>query len=263
MKTGFFKSTELSNWQYHHSEGISKSSLDMIHRSPAHYKWSKTHPAESTPALRFGSALHEFILEPDLFQTHYEVLPEDYKGTTKLGKAMMEDIRKAGKEPLTNADFITIKGMREAVMANDEARNVLEGAQTELSMYAELMGTQCKARADIFNDGLFADLKTTKDASPKEFQKSFYNFRYHVQAAWYSEVYKKITGETPVGFMFIAVEKEPPYGVTVCVPSDLYITMGKMTAYQDLETYLRCLETDTWPCYPPDLMVMEPPKWAQ
>jgi hypothetical protein len=48
-------------------------------------------------------------------------------------------------------------------------------------------GLQCKCRPDWISEdgGILVDLKTTEDASPREFQRSIAKWRYHVQAGWY------------------------------------------------------------------------------
>jgi len=83
MKTGIYDS--LSNDDYHGGEGISKSGLDIINRSAAHFKAAqdareaglvrpeKTH-------FKIGRAFHALVLEPHLFVSDYclSVRKSDY-----------------------------------------------------------------------------------------------------------------------------------------------------------------------------------------
>ena len=88
----------LPNADYHASAAISKSGLDKIARSPAHYKAAQEAEQEATDAMIFGSAFHDFILLPEIFQTAYTVLPDDFDGRTKEGKALMSAIKESGQD---------------------------------------------------------------------------------------------------------------------------------------------------------------------
>lgn len=63
----------LSNDEYHGGPGISKSGLDLIHRSPLHYRAAKTAANDNAPtaAQAIGTAFHSLLLEPDSFAQLY------------------------------------------------------------------------------------------------------------------------------------------------------------------------------------------------
>lgn len=70
-----------SNAEYHGGPGYSKSSLDIIRRSPAHFKHAQDQRAagverESTAAMVTGSAEHGILLEADQFEKEF-ALPFD------------------------------------------------------------------------------------------------------------------------------------------------------------------------------------------
>lgn len=71
MKAGVYSG--ISNADYHGGPGISKSGLDLIHRSPMHYKavLDSTNDNQPTPAQALGTAAHSLILEPAEFVKHY------------------------------------------------------------------------------------------------------------------------------------------------------------------------------------------------
>lgn len=64
---------DLSNEEYHGGPGISKSGLDLIHRSPLHYRAAKTaaNDNEPTSAQFIGTAFHSLVLEPEKFSQLY------------------------------------------------------------------------------------------------------------------------------------------------------------------------------------------------
>lgn len=78
----------VQNAQYHASIGVSKSQLDNMAKSPAHYLAALTTPRKETPAMRIGSIFHGMILEPET--THIAVAPVCDK-RTKEGKAIFAE----------------------------------------------------------------------------------------------------------------------------------------------------------------------------
>lgn len=62
----------ISNADYHGGLGISKSGLDLIRKSPMHYKAAQdVGPRESTAAQQLGTMVHDLVLEPDTFWDRY------------------------------------------------------------------------------------------------------------------------------------------------------------------------------------------------
>src|SRR5690606_28865958 len=71
MKPGVYAG--IPNAEYHGGPGISKSGLDLIHRSPLHYKAvvDGANDNEPTAAQMIGTAAHALILEPAEFAKTY------------------------------------------------------------------------------------------------------------------------------------------------------------------------------------------------
>lgn len=242
-----------TNEEYHSGEGVSKSDLDLIHSCPEKYRYKQDHPGQDqTPALLFGSAVHKLILEPNTFNKEYAVFA-DYDKRTKNGKEMYKKFldRLNGRKEITESDLMVMQTMRDVVMSHPKARMLLTGGKTETSYYwiDPRTGTLCKCRPDKVNRGYIIDLKTTSDASPEGFEKSMMKYRYHVQAAWYLRGYEAATGIKPEGFIFIAVEKNPPYSVAVYLCDDLSIEIGAREADEDLDVFVKCSEIGKWHGY--------------
>lgn len=257
---------KMTNAEYHASEGVSKSDLDLIHISPAHYKAQKGNNEQST-ALLIGSALHKLVLEPDDFENEFVVMPECDR-RTKEGKAiysaMME--KSAGKSLLTVQQFYNISAIAKSVLNHPLAGKLLKGGKSEQSYFwsDEKTGLLCKCRPDYLKGKYCIDFKTTQSAKPENFMKSAYNFRYHVQAYWY------LTGLKACGldveeFIFVAVEKEPPYAVCVYAAGEEFLKLGEKDAENDLEVFRHCKESGIWYGYDeePTVHTLEPPAWAR
>lgn len=71
MKPGIYEG--ISNAEYHGGEGISKSGLDLVRRSPMHFKAVRDAANDNTPtpAQAIGTAAHSLILEPAEFVKDY------------------------------------------------------------------------------------------------------------------------------------------------------------------------------------------------
>ena len=124
-------------------------------------------------------------------------------------------------------------------------------------------GIECRCRPDAVTErGVIVDLKTTRDASPEEFARSIAQYRYHVQAAFYSDGYRAAFGEAPRGFVFIAVETEAPYLVAVYVASEAMTQRGRIDYQADLDTFRWCRDHNDWPGYSGHPLTIDLPKWA-
>ena len=115
--------SNMSNADYHSHAAVSKTQLDQIAKSPAHFKHARESETESTPAMIFGSAFHDYILLPEVFAESYAVLPDDFNGRTKDGKAQLAEIAESGKTILKAEWVEQIKGMATAIQAHQRRRH--------------------------------------------------------------------------------------------------------------------------------------------
>ena len=264
IEPGIYK--DISNEAYHGGEGVSKSVLDLIHRSPAHYRASLVLPKRETAALTLGTAIHAAVLEPESFEANFVAAP-DVDRRTSAGRAAWTKFQldTAGKKILTREQYDTALHVRDAVYGNRMAVNLLCGGTPEQSVYwAESLDGQeilCKCRPDYLRrDGLIVDLKTTEDARADHFLRSVTAYRYHVQCAWYLRGIEEATGDVR-DFVFLAVEKEPPYGIGIFTLPPEFVDAGVYAAMADLRVYAKCKKADYWPCYPEEVQVLDMPRW--
>lgn len=244
----------------------SKSALDQLDKSPAHYRaWLAGECEQHSKALEFGSALHCRIMEPDRFASGYAVRPDFGDGRTKAAKeakALWESST-VGKTAVSPDDSETIAHMAARIEAHPVAGRLFRGgmAESTIAWMDPDSGVDCKGRVDYYRGGVAIDLKTTTDASPSEFAKSIAGYRYHVQAALYLQGLQAC-GEKPKGFIFVAVEKEPPYAVGVYELHPEDIGKGYLAVARGLSTMAQCLRTDHWPAYSDHIELLRLPAWA-
>ncbi len=252
---------DVPNEEYHASKGISKSGLDLINRSPAHFKYAPSF--KTTQAMRMGTAIHTAVLEPARFEAEYMLLDNV---TDKRKSEYKEAVKQFGYENvLTTTEADKVKGMQEAINANADAFSLLDmTGNAEVSIYAiePETGVQVKCRFDYLRtDDIAVDLKKTQDARADKFSKSIADYRYHVQAAFYSDVYLWATGRTLQAFYFLAVEEEAPNYCKPWLLSDESLEIGQYEYKKDLTVYNCAMLEDYWPMPNGDIEEINLPNW--
>jgi exodeoxyribonuclease VIII len=253
----------MTNAEYHEHPAVSKSDLDLINRSPLHYISAKKQPKEQTEALLFGSAVHKKVLEPEDFDNEFAVAPECDRRTAKGKSEWKEFLESAGNKGILSAElYAKVLNVSNAVAENPIVQKLLKGGKAEQSYFWNECGVECKCRPDYIKNDILIDLKTTQNASPEAFTKSAFDYRYHVQAWWYLHGLQQC-GIDVKNFIFIAVEKTPPYAVCVYAADDLMLELGKMQALENLRTYAECLNSGEWFGYEkePQLHSLSLPDW--
>jgi len=284
---------------YRRTEGISQSSMKELLISPAHYLAAygpNAEPRFATAAMTWGLALHARVLEPEKFDNLFfdrsskpkeptiaelkEMLDEsgtEYpKGSKKadLEKLLWpEGKMKENRTSMDPKDFDNVCRAAEALRSHDITGEWFCPGQkdfrkyNEVSLYAKNeLGQQLKGRFDRMVETpekiTILDLKTTQDASPKGFGRSVANFSYDLQAAWYSHLAQRCFPDRDVEFLFIAIEKKAPFGISVYRASSQLLQNGQKKMAKALDLYAQCLVLDYWPSYDPIIHDLSMPRWG-
>lgn len=234
---------DVPNKDYHGGAGISKSTLDLIHKSIKHYL---RRAFKDSPAMRLGTAVHSSVLEPDTWPGDY-IRGPDCDMRSKAWKLAEEEAAVEGKELLRTADWDKVARMTDSVHSHPAAQALIGvGGLIESSLWWEdpETGILLKCRPDMWvqEADTIVDLKTTRDASPDAFAKSCGKFRYDVQDGLYTTGTGLHTNR-PQQFIFIAVENEEPHNTAVYELHDDDRIIGKHQFRNDLETYAEYLQT--------------------
>lgn len=265
----------IPNETYHAWKAASRSHLAMLAegKSPAHLHYQLQHPIEPTEAMILGTATHDAVLEPDTLDQHVVIgldLPRR-KNVDKEAHAAFA-VEHAGKIVLKGDDYEDIMRMREAVYYHEAARDILslDGNVIEMSgvwvesISSENIGLLCKCRPDLLVPEMSAlvDLKTTiHPASAESFERTIQARRYDLQAAFYLQGMESV-GFDVNNFVFIAVEKEPPYLVGVYRLDPFVIE----EAWEEMRKYIAivavCYRTDRWPGWSDQIEDVALPNWA-
>ena len=227
---------------------VSKSGLDQIAKSPLHY-WERylnpNYVEKKTAALTLGGAFHCRILEPAEWGKRYAIAPSCDK-RTKEGKEIWSRFqeRYSDYEIISRDEDYQIERMSDAIWRHPQASLLLTKLSTVEKVFTH-EDMKCKPDG-ITSLNIVLDLKTTDDASPYAFGRSAAKYRYDVQAALYTDILEA-NGQTVEGFVFIAVEKTPPYAVAVYVIEDEDIAKGREKYLENLKVWRECKQKNEWP----------------
>lgn len=265
---------QMTNEEYHNSPGVSKSHLDWIapelDRTPLHY-WNKyinpeREPEEQTLATQIGSATHIAILEPDLLHRHVvRGLDVERRSTAdKFAWAQFEE-ENMGKIILKPDIYERVLRIRDTVHRHPQIAPLLRNLKTEQTFFARDPETseliKCRFDGLAANGEYSLDIKTTESASQKAFARSAANYRYDVQTPWYEDILDILYGEHPPVWIFVAIEKTPPYACGIHYATDHSRRVGREKARENLRLIANCRAHNSWPDFAIDPLPLELPRW--
>ena len=263
----------MSNDDYHRSPGISKSTLDKVHVSPATYRHTILNPEPPTSAMEFGSALHTGILEPGEFDKRYAIAgPELDRRGTKAWQAF--EAENPGKVLLKDEEGSKIEQMIK--VARKHSRATLLDGMKEIAFFCKHpeTGLVLKCKVDVLTaKGVITDYKASAMSvyPERRWASVCYRLRYHVGAAFYLDVVLHALDQSgkngmfpkiPSAFVLFAQEKDAPFLVKPWAVGEQSILLGRREYEADLKLIKECDEKQAWPGYPEKIEVVELPEYA-
>lgn len=225
------------------------------------------------------------------------VLMEDYKkaaaeleikGASKMKKEELKAAIQACNDPrfkfredviadlygsktiLDAKEMESISGMALSIRAHKGIASLLSRGVAEMSGFwvDPETGIMCKFRPDwIVHDEKgqiigIVDAKKARDASKEGFRRAVTNFGYDLQAAFYVDGMKALTGRE-VPFYFAAAEPDAPFASCGYRASEAMIEKGRAKYRAALQILKWCVENQSWPAYQPfgEIEDIEPPRW--
>lgn len=249
--------------------GASSHGLMDIRRSPKYYRFRRNNPVQSK-AMGIGTLVHMLVLEPGLAEQRVKVSPKVDR-RTKDGKAAYEAFTsELPKDAIVVDDdeYQTLMRIKEALHTHPFAKDVInrKGATKENAGFwvHESTDVFCKIRPDLMflGDDVMVDIKTTQMGHPVKFQKDMYNFNYDMQAAFYMDGYRAITGRN-CQFFFLTIESSAPHDIACYQAKDKVYGFGKVRYEKAIRTFAECFKTDKWPGYAEAIVPLDLPHWVE
>lgn len=262
------------NSEYHGTKAlISKSSLDLFARSPAHFHYAVSNPMpqeddvfDRPEPLVIGSAFHSYVLEPDVFKREFVVMPDMGSMRSIRNREFRERWLRNNhpeKQPLTQRQFAVVSAMREGLYRNARIRRVLENGQPEVTCacICKDTGLPLKCRWDWLSEieGVAIDLKSAFDGSPGIWRMEAAKRRYHVQDSYYTYIGQQC-GVDIDGMAFAVIEKEEPFVAGFYTLDATARLAGEMLYQRELLGIAERVATGRWEGYGDDAQeLMLPP----
>ncbi len=259
--------------EYAKAPGMNAGGLKEFSRSAAHFYEARYNRVDKkeTPALLMGKLVHFAVLEPELFMDTYIVKPK-FDMRTKVGKAdseLWETNLKPGSIVVPEDLVKDLVGMTTKILNHPNAKKLLKEGVRESTLFWDdrETGELCKARPDFvsFFKGKtrLVDLKTTMDARQSSFERDVMKYHYFLQASHYAEG-ARITGvANPDVFVFLVIEKTPPYEIAIYPCDAGVLGYGDQWRSKLMREYAECRKTGIYPGYNPRAQMIKIPTWAQ
>lgn len=281
-KEGVFEN--LPDPEYRAAAGISNSMLKAIALdgdepgSPAHFVQAFNDPNLDSDALFIGRMVHSKILTPDEPLPGIIQIPETYPapadcsavkqkkampgdplpwhGAAKFCKKWVLDQSAAGLRPMSEEQIKMMGGIVTAIANDPICQIIFNAGKSEVSLFKQHHRNDRmilrKARLDWVSPSIaLVDIKTCQDARACEFDSVIWRRRYYVQAAYYLDLWNDLNPDDQKSiFVFIAVEKAPPFAIQIFQLSGSDIDNGRYEYRRNLSLVMECMATGIWPGYP-------------
>jgi hypothetical protein len=215
---------------YLSKHALSSSMCKSLLEGPEVYanKLKEPPKAKEPQPFRDGRLIHLLALEPHRIE---ELTIIDSTKGSKLYKLAVEE--KPAQTVYTRAELNRCKDIADAVLENDDFKNIVKDASFEIPSISNYNGLPFRGKADVLLPGVVVDLKTTSDID--NFNQAALLYGYDLQAALYLELFESFE------FKYIVVDKKTKEVKTVQF-SDDFIQSGYDKLDLATENYYNYLE---------------------
>ena len=256
--------TDLPDGQYHADRSFSRSfAWKAYSKTWAHAVGEEQ---KESNAFDVGHGIHVSILEPERFEDAVLRGPIDRRGNRwKEARACADD---CGALLLVDKDYDAVLAVRDAVHADYGLHNIITGGQAAVENSAiwvdKETGERCRVRPDLVRPDLriMLDLKSSVSAAHRDVQKYVATYGYHLQDAMYRHGWESAGGGEIEGYVFLVVEKEPPYEHALFELDETASHEGWLIFRRMLDEYHQCKQTGVFPGYARQVQDLSLPPWA-
>ena len=220
--------TVMPREEYDAHPAVNCSTLKQFMKSSLHAEHQlKNRDNDKSDALVFGSALHAYVLEPEIFDAEFHVLPEKIDRRTKVGKAeWQKQMEIAGDRDLIKPEWWTmIQRMGERLRQHPSASDLLCCGDTEVTLVTD-DNFRCRVDQCDPERHILVDLKTCMTADMDSIAQAVRRYHYAMQARFYLNCYQSVTGHE-AEFYFVFIEKAAPHDINCIRLSADWLAIGQ------------------------------------
>lgn len=235
---------------------------------PAKFRYEQDHPGETSKRhFDIGNAAHKLVLGAGAELVVIDAA--NYK--TKSAQDQQRAAHAAGAVPLLPHEYEQVQAMAAAIRGHEIAGPLLEPgsgwAELTLVWKDKHTGIWCRARLDWVRGGertVIVDVKTTRAGDLDSISRFVADHGYHVQEAWYRAGAEALgLADRDTVFVFVFVEKDPPYLVTPVYLDPTALRIGTAKCVQALSIYQHCVTENHWYGHTDDLALVSLPPWVE
>jgi exodeoxyribonuclease VIII len=275
----------------------SPSALIKFIECPSIYEWEYIKKRKkTTAAMELGTAIHEAILEPELFASKYTFHPSnipDYSAdelkaiAKELGlktSGTKADLAKSIKEVQPEFDCQSLFDPQGKIVLTEEKslmiQTIVENVKKTL-MFSKIIEPATKEQLCYFTDddtgvvvsfktdavlldrlAIVLDVKTAGDASKRKFERDHKDMGRDIQAALYCQGIEKVFNRKVDHFCWLVVETSAPYRVYEYVPNIAMIENGLARSKRLLAEFKERYLANDWSKREHGLIETTMPHWA-
>lgn len=185
----------------------------------------------------FGQCIHSFLLEGKENFSFYTIDRRTAQGKADYAKLSMQyDVL------LSKNEYRAIYRMRDSFRQFFEIQNDAQ-VESTLNWNDVDSGVPCVAKLDLVQGGSIYELKSAFDIAT--FRADIYTYKYFVQAAFYVDAVKTLTGKT-MDFRWLVIEKKAPYRFLQLKADHALLGQGRKWYKIMCAIYAYCLKNNHW-----------------
>lgn len=239
---------------------LSVSGAKTLLTNPARFLYERDNGRPPKDIFDEGTLAHELILRGG--DDRIRII-DAYDWKTKAAQEAKKAAHAGRLVPAHRGTLLMASKVARAVRRNPLAASILSEGEPEKSMYwtDPETGITCRGRIDWARKDSLTDVKTAAygKSDPDLFGREAANYDYPMQAAHYTDGWEVLTGQR-VPFLFLVVEKAPPYMVRVHQLSEDDLELGRDRMRQARRLFAE-YEATGYPDVSADIHTLTLPGW--
>lgn len=220
-------------------------------------------PSESTEAMKFGTAIHAALFEPETFEEG--VVPGltiKRQGEKNISEWLTFELEHRDQIILTPTRYdlamLTAEKLRAHNYIGPLVNNPQRRVESAMIWKDPRTGMMCKAKIDLMTawkgrnwlvDLKMLNTKGAKILTEVACSKRMGELGHDFQAGMYLDGMLELYPDNPIGFLIIYVQPEP-FDARIIAPDFYALKNGRWKYRTALRTWAKCVETGIYPGHP-------------